>query len=40
VKVLRASRCAFGGIIGQPGDELPSTNLPPVKARIALLLGR
>jgi L-asparaginase len=39
VKVLRASRCAFGSIIGQPGDELPSTDLSPVKARIALLLG-
>lgn len=39
VKVLRASRCAFGGIIAQPGDELPSTDLSPVKARIALLLG-
>jgi L-asparaginase len=39
VKVLRASRCAFGGIIPQPSDELPSTNLSPLKARIALLLG-
>jgi L-asparaginase len=39
VKVLRASRCAFGGIIPQPSNELPSTNLSPVKARIALLLG-
>ena len=39
VKVLRASRCAFGGIIAQPGDELRSTSLSPVKARIALLLG-
>jgi L-asparaginase len=39
VKVLRASRCAFGSIIGQPGDELPSTTLSPVKARISLLLG-
>lgn len=38
VKVLRASRCAEGGIIPQAKDELPSTNLPPVKARIALLL--
>lgn len=38
VKVLRASRCAEGGIIPQPKDELPSTNLSPVKARIALLL--
>lgn len=40
VKVLRASRCAQGGIIAQPGDELPSTSLSPVKARILLLLGR
>jgi L-asparaginase len=39
VKVLRASRCAEGGIIEQPGGELPSTNLSPVKARILLLLG-
>lgn len=39
VKVLRASRCAFGGIIAQPGDGLPSTDLSPLKARIALLLG-
>ncbi|MEJ6023085.1 asparaginase [Ramlibacter sp. PS4R-6] len=39
VKVLRASRCAEGGVIAQPGDELPSTNLSPVKARILLLLG-
>jgi L-asparaginase len=39
VKVLRASRCAEGGIIEQPDDALPSTNLSPVKARILLLLG-
>ena len=39
VSVLRASRCAEGGIIEQPGDELPSTNHSPVKARILLLLG-
>jgi L-asparaginase len=38
VKVLRASRCAEGEIIPQDGDELPSTNLSPVKARIRLLL--
>jgi L-asparaginase len=38
VKVLRASRCAEGGIIPQAKDELPSTNLSPVKARIELLL--
>ena len=39
VKVLRSSRCAFGSLIEQPGDELPSTTLSPVKARISLLLG-
>ena len=39
VKVLRASRCAEGGVIAQPGDDLPSTDLSPVKARILLLLG-
>lgn len=38
VKVMRASRCAEGGIIPQAGDELPSTNLSPVKARIQLML--
>jgi L-asparaginase len=38
VKVLRATRCAEGGIIAQAGDELPSTELSPVKARIALIL--
>lgn len=38
VKVLRASRCAEGGIIPQAKDELASTNLSPVKARIRLLL--
>lgn len=39
VKVLRASRCAEGAIIAQPRDELPSTDVSPVKARILLLLG-
>jgi L-asparaginase len=39
VKVLRASRCAQGSIIAQPRDELPSTDVSPVKARILLLLG-
>jgi L-asparaginase len=38
VKVMRASRCAEGGIIPQAGDELPSTNLSPVKARIQMML--
>ena len=40
IKVLRASRCAQGGIIPRDDDELPSTGLSPVKARILLLLGR
>jgi L-asparaginase len=38
VKVLRASRCAEGGVIAQPGDEIEATSLSPVKARIQLLL--
>jgi len=38
VKVLRATRCAEGGIIARPGDELPHTQLSPVKARIRLML--
>jgi L-asparaginase len=38
VKVVRASRCAEGGIIPQASDVLPSTNLSPVKARIEMLL--
>lgn len=38
VKVLRASRCAEGAIIPQADDEMPSTDLSPVKARIDLLL--
>ena len=40
VRVVRASRCAFGGIIPREGDELPWTDVSPVKARIELLLGR
>ncbi len=39
VRVVRASRCAFGGVIAQESDELPSTSLSPVKARIRMLLG-
>jgi L-asparaginase len=39
VKVVRSSRCAEGGVIDKGGDELPSTNLSPVKARIRMLLG-
>jgi L-asparaginase len=39
VKVLRATRCAQGRILAQPGDGLPDAGaLSPVKARIALLL--
>lgn len=39
VKVLRATRCAQGRILAQPGDSLPDAGaLSPVKARIALLL--
>lgn len=39
VRVVRATRCAQGRILGQPGDHLPDAGaLSPVKARIALLL--
>jgi L-asparaginase len=38
VKVLRASRCAFGGVIPVERDVLASTDLSPVKARIQLML--
>jgi L-asparaginase len=38
VKVLRATRCAEGAIIPQAKDELPSTDLSPVKARVRLVL--
>ncbi|WHZ11805.1 MAG: L-asparaginase [Burkholderiaceae bacterium] len=39
VRVLRASRCANGRVLGQPSDEIPdSRGLSPVKARVALLL--
>ena len=38
VAVRRASRCAYGHVIAQPTDTIPATELPPVKARIALLL--
>jgi L-asparaginase len=39
VKVVRASRCAEGGIIPRDSDELPSSDLSPAKARVALILG-
>ena len=39
VKVVRATRCANGQVLPKPGDALPdSRGLPPVKARIALML--
>jgi len=38
VRVLRASRCAEGGVIADPKDPIPATNLSPVKARVELLL--
>jgi L-asparaginase len=38
VKVVRASRCAEGHVIAQAKDELPSTDLSPVKARISAML--
>lgn len=38
IKVIRASRTAFGGVIPHAADVLPSTTLSPVKARIAMLL--
>lgn len=39
VAVLRASRCAFGGIVGEPGAEFDSAEaLTPAQARLALLL--
>jgi L-asparaginase len=39
VRVVRATRCARGGIVELPGDRLPAAGvLSPVKARIALLL--
>lgn len=39
VKVVRASRCAQGGVVGHAGDRLPHAGgLSAVKARVALLL--
>ena len=39
IKVLRATRCPQGRVLGPGGDELPhAQGLSPVKARIALIL--
>ena len=39
VRVVRASRCAQGGVIGHARDTLPNAGtLSPVKARVALML--
>jgi L-asparaginase len=37
--VLRTTRCTEGRIVGAAGDELPSTALAPVQARVELLLS-
>ena len=40
VKVVRASRCPYGRVLGQPGDAIPdSQGLSAVKARVALMLA-
>ncbi|MDR3453926.1 MAG: asparaginase [Rhodoferax sp.] len=40
VKVVRASRCSNGRVLGQPGDAIPdSQGLSAVKARVALMLA-
>ena len=39
VRVVRASRCLLGGVVGAPADALPSAGaLTPVQARVELLL--
>ncbi len=39
VKLLRASRCIAGGVVGEPADALPSAgSLTPAQARVRLLL--
>jgi L-asparaginase len=39
VRVLRSTRCAFGGVVGEDPKALPSAGpLTPVKARIELML--
>ncbi len=40
VRVLRSTRCAEGGVVGEPAGALPSAGpLSPIKARIELLLA-
>lgn len=38
VAVVRSTRCADGRVLPHAGDKLPATALPPVKARVSLLL--
>lgn len=38
VRVLRSTRCAQGAVLPHAGDTLPHTPLPPLKARVALML--
>jgi L-asparaginase len=38
VKILRSTRCTGGAVIPHSGDRLPHSVLPPVKARIDLML--
>ena len=39
VRVLRASRCICGGVVGAPADALPSAGeITPAQARVSLLL--
>ncbi|HSI61350.1 MAG TPA: asparaginase, partial [Ideonella sp.] len=39
VKLLRATRCSGGGVVGAPAGSLPSAGeLTPAKARIELML--
>lgn len=39
VQVLRSTRCVDGRALAMPDDVLPATALPPLKARIALMLA-